>query len=193
LINTDDLLYKYSAHSRAHLDRAKKLLEKFDNEDDVSSFFYAALELRFGIEARLYTYIEATYDLMGLDKNGIKDYVATKLLRRLISVDTDACKPVVLKVTEEQTGESVMLNYTPVTPKLAKMHGHLGEILHFKFFRNNSRWYFKGELRDSSQKTLLTYRRFLEDIINELDQATRGTLLCIPKFTQLVQDILEEN
>lgn len=192
MINPKDRYFQYTAHAKANLIRAKNLLKKFDNEDDVSSLFYAALELRFGIEARLYTYIDAAYDLMGLDKTTIKDYIATKLLNRLIFVEPDACKPVLLQVTVEQTGESGMLAYTPVTPKLAKMHGQIGEILHFKFFRNNPRWYFKGKLKDNSKKTLLTYRRWLDDVINELEQATRGTLLNIPKFTQLVQDILEE-
>lgn len=193
MINPDNWLYQYNTHARAYLDRAKELLIKFDTEADVSSLFFASLELRFGIEARLYTYIDVTYDLMGLDKSNINDYVATKLLNRLVLVDPDACKPAALQITEEQTGDSSTLHYTPVTPRLAKMHGQLGEIFHFKFFRNNPRWYFKGALRDNSQKTLLTYRRWLDDVVSELDNATRGNLLNIPKFTQLVQDILEEN
>jgi hypothetical protein len=73
MIKPDDWLYQYPAHARAYLDRAKQLLINFDTESDVSSLFFAALELRFGIEARLYTYIDATYDLMGLYKSNIND------------------------------------------------------------------------------------------------------------------------
>lgn len=186
-------MFQYPAHARAYLKRAQSLLEAFDTSNDVSSLFYAALELRFGIEARLYDYIDVTYKSLGLDANRINDYVASKLLKHLISVNPDADKQVQLHIISEQTGYCTSMHFTPVTPRLAKMHGQLGEILHFKFFRNNQYWYLKMKPNNESQKTLQNYRDLLGEVAVELETATSGNLLSHPMFTAMVQDVMKDD
>ena len=80
-----DIMYEYPAHSRAFLSRAKQHLKAFDDNSNVSSLFYASLELRFGIESRLYEYIDATFKSQKKDSSKVKEYVASKLLKKLIN------------------------------------------------------------------------------------------------------------
>jgi len=191
--NKEKIAFGYQAHSRAYLARAKEHLEKFDTEDDVASLFYAALDLRFSIEARLYQYMDATFKALNIDPKKSKKYTASKMLTQLLSADPDAGSPVSLRIVSEQTGSESSLHYTPVTNKLAKMHGMLGELLHFRFFRNNKRWYLRKELGGNPHKSLVNYRKWIDDVISELEQATRGNMLNNPRFTQLVERIIEED
>lgn len=72
-------IFKYPAHSHAFLTRARVALEAFDTEATVSNLFAAALEVRFGIEARLFEYIDAAIGRSPEKRRHIKDYSATKL------------------------------------------------------------------------------------------------------------------
>jgi hypothetical protein len=192
LINRGKYYYDYSATSRDHLNRAIKHLENFDMNSEVSCLFYAALELRFGIEARLFEYIDATFNSLQMNSSVIKEYVAARLLKRLISADEYADKKATLKITSEETHSSTILEYTPVTKELAKMHGKLGEMLHYKFIRNNPNWILKVEISGKEGKTLMYYRKFLDEVVVELKEATRGSLLSHSKFTKIVENIIEE-
>jgi hypothetical protein len=49
--------FRFETSSGAFLERAEALLAKFDETDDAALLIYAALELRNGIEARLWEYI----------------------------------------------------------------------------------------------------------------------------------------
>lgn len=175
--------FNFSSTSYDFLHRAEEELGKFDNGQH-GSIFYAALNLRFGIEARLYEYIRAAYRQNNNDAE-IKEFVATKLLRKLIDIEPDWSNPCQIRFHVDGANNSGSLGFTPVTKKLAEMHGRLGEMLHYKFFENNPSWYIDIELKDG-YRNLRYYRQFLDDVRQELSYALSGSLLGHPKFTELV-------
>ena len=68
--------FVYDIPSASFAARAQAQLERFD-AGHPDSLFYAALELRTGIEARLHEYISAA------DPGRVKDYDAKKLMAKL--------------------------------------------------------------------------------------------------------------
>lgn len=182
--------YRYQATSHAFLARAKEALSRFDNDGEVDAFFVAAMHLRFGIEARLYEYLDSTLKSLGQDSATVTDYVASKLLRRLVEADSRAEFDGGVRITSEQTEESTTLVFTPVSRELASIHGKLGGLLHFKFFRNNPDWYHRSTSQGEKLHTLLDYRKMLDQAVSELTHATSGSLLSHPRFTEIVEEIL---
>lgn len=179
--------------SFCYLERAKKQLQLFDS-GNIECLFYGALDLRFGIEARLFEYIEASSSILKKPLKHSKEYVATKLLKILSEINPDYDKPATLifGLSEQKSGSC--LDYTPVTKKLASYHGMIGEMLHFKFFKNNDNWFIKQRLSTiDGQKSLLDYRGFLEDVVTELEYATSGALLSNAVFTKIMKEADEEN
>jgi hypothetical protein len=179
-------------HARAFLDRAKVHLAQFDQEQTPANLFYAALELRFGIEARLNDYLSPVLKDLGKDQKYETEYAGTKLLKKLLRLDPNADKATQLRFTIEATGSQTHLEFTPVSSRLAALHGQLGDCLHFKFFTANEHWYLKPRVNGISGKTLWTVRDLLEETVNELTEATRGHLTAHPRFTGFVQDALQE-
>jgi hypothetical protein len=133
-MNQADPFYTFSIVARSFLARAEEHLVKFERDGSVESLFYAALELRFGIEARLNEYLKPALTLIGRDSKSIVEYVGTKLLKHLMLTDPHAGQPKALRLTGETNGQSVTMQFTPVTPRLASIHGQLGELLHYAFF-----------------------------------------------------------
>lgn len=180
--------FNYNIPAFRYLDRAKKQLQLFET-GVVESLFYCALDLRFGIEARLFEYIKASSSTLDNPLKHSKEYVATKLLKILSEVNPDYDKPtsLVIGLSGQKTGNR--FDYTPVTKKLASYHGMLGEMLHFKFFKNNKNWFIKQRLSNKDgKKSLLDYRDFLDEVICELEYATSGDLLAHPTFTKLIKE-----
>ena len=167
-------------------------LARFEREESVESFFYAALELRFGIEARLNEYLGPALKSIGKDSTSISEYVATKLLNSLISIDPNAGCPSTLRITGEQDGNSMVMQFTPVSRRLAAIHGQLGELLHFKFFINNENWVVRKPLGGNPHRSIADFLPLLKEGIAELQQATSGALLSNRHFTQLVQQVANE-
>ena len=182
----------FSIGARAFLSRAEEQLARFEREQSVEAFFYAALDLRFGIEARLNEYLGPALKSIGKDSKSISDYVASKLLKRLVSIDPDAGRASTLRITSEQDGHSTTMQFTPVSQRLAAIHGQLGELLHYKFFTNNEHWTFKKPLGGNPHRSLADFLPLLNEGIAELRRATSGSLLSNPRFTKLVQDVAEE-
>lgn len=183
-------MFQFKAHARAFLDRAREHLAVFHSTADLGHFFYAALELRFGIEARVTDYLGAALKSLGRDATNLNEYVASKLLRRLAEIEPLYEAPEILRVTSEQTGKSSAFAYTPVTRELAGIHGRLGELLHYKFFLNNPHWYMKQPLGGEPNRSVADFVPLVEKGIAELARATSGTLLGHPRFTAIVQDVL---
>ena len=185
--------HRYPTASTSFLARAEKHLEAFDEEDDVEAFFYAVLQLRYGIEARLQEYIDATLRFLKQEPSSSTEYVATRLMHQLQRLNPDADKAYGLRVTEEGSGKVAFAGtYTPVTPRLAKIHGMLGELLHYKFFTNNKHWYIKQSLGGSKKQTLTDYAALLHEAVAELRTATSGSILHSSFFTDTVRAVLEE-
>jgi hypothetical protein len=187
-----DPFLRFGIGARAFLSRAEKHLARFESEQSVESFFYAALELRFGIEARLNEYLAPALRSIGKDSKDISEYVATKLLKRLVAIDPDAGRSSMLRITGEQDGHSMTLQFTPVSQRLAAIHGQLGGLLHFQFFNNNEHWTFRKPLRGNPHRSIADFLPLLQEGIAELRKATSGSLLSNPRFTQIVQDISDE-
>jgi hypothetical protein len=189
-----DGIYWYIAASSAFLDRARDALSVFQNDDDVQSLFVAALMLRLGIEARLFEYIEAELprESRRAELMRISDYQATNLLRRLIRMNPNASDETLLIIREESGGEAFGLRYTPVTKSLASLHGQLGELLHFNYFKKNPYWYVADRADAPGLPTLLHASDLIERGIAELAEATSGQLLNHPSFKMQVQQLVEE-
>lgn len=183
---------RFATNARAFLSRVEDHLARFERDQSVESFFYAALELRFGIEARLNEYLGPALKSIGKDSKGTSEYVATKLLKRLVCVDPDAGRASTLRITSEQDGHSMVMQFTPVSQRLAAIHGQLGELLHYKFFTNNEHWAVRRPLGGSPHRSVADFLPLLREGIAELRQATSGTLLANPRFTRLVQDVADE-
>lgn len=191
-MSQDSPFFVYQATSYGFLERALAHLDRFDDQVDAASLFYAALELRLGIEARLWEYLKPALRELGKEPTVVGEYAATKLLRRLVDLNPDAETQTTFRITEEKSGDSTVMEYTPVSRELASLHGRLGEILHFNFFIKNDRWYFRRALESRGQRSLLDYRELLRRAVEELQKATAGTLLNNPRFTRFVNDALEE-
>lgn len=187
------IIFEHMIHSRAFLDRAKVHLAQFDQEQTPANLFYAALELRFGIEARLNEYLSPILKELGKDPISETEYAGTKLLKKLLRLDPDAEKAWMLRITSEVSGSQSQMEFTPVSRHLAALHGQLGDCLHFKFFSANEHWYLKPRATGISGKTLWNVRDLLEETVNELSEATRGILTGHPRFTEFVQDALQES
>lgn len=185
-------LLRFPTSARAFLARAGEHLARFEREEAVESFFYAALELRFGVEARLNEYLGPALKSIGRDSKSTTEYVATKLLKRLISIDPDAGRPSTLRITSEDNGHSMVMQFTPVSQRLAAIHGQLGELLHYKFFINNEHWVVRKPLGGNPHHSVADFLPLLKEGIAELQLATSGTLLSNLRFTQLVQQVAEE-
>ena len=72
----------FTISSFGFLYRALEKLEEYETEKDPSLLLYAALNLRYSIEARLYEYVDSTSSQYGIP-NPLKgkEYQATKILK----------------------------------------------------------------------------------------------------------------
>lgn len=183
---------RFHTGARSFLARSIEHLAIFERDESVEHFFYAALELRFGIEARLNEYLAPALKSIGKDQKSISEYVASKLLKRLISINPDAGRATTLRLTSEQSGHSTVMKFTPVSPRLAAIHGQLGELLHFKFFTNNEHWLMRKPLGGNPHRSLADYLPLLKEGLAELQQATSGLLLSSPRFTEIVEEVAKE-
>jgi len=165
--------FQHRLDSRSFLERARAHLRTFDDHREVASLFYAALELRFGIEARLYEYIDATCQSLGVLSEERKEYAGTLLLKRLLRLDSDAGKEMTITIGDG-SGVGVSLAYTPVTSVLAQMHGQLGGMMHVTFFRQNQDWSALAPTGAYGRQSLVFYRRFLGEVDDRVPK------LCAP-------------
>ena len=79
-----------------------------------------------------------------------------------------------------------------MTPRLAKIHGMLGELLHYKFFGNNKNWFLKGVSRGPGKQTLTDHAAPLQEAVEELRVATSGTILYSSFIKAAGQSALDE-
>lgn len=184
--------YNFLPTSDAFLERARHLFNRFDETGHVPSLLYAALELRYGIERRLYEYLEAELDHSKDGKIPKNEYSASKLLSELLKMEPLSTQGMILKMRLPNGEWSGGMSYTPMTRKLAKDHGKLGEMLHAKFFRNNLDWYVKGDTSKLRSKNLDYYRKFLNEVAEDLEQVTKGDLLTPIKFSGALQELREQ-
>lgn len=181
----DDNTFDYSISAQAFNARAAAACDAFDRDSKPEDLLRAVLELRYGIEARLYEYISGSLSTLKQKPKRIKEYTATRLLALLTGLDPNAKRRATIRITGEQSGRSGVLHYTPVTHELAVIHGKLGGLLHYSYFENNRTWFIKDRLGPDAP-TLLDARDLVRKGIAELQQATAGHLLAPPSFTEVV-------
>lgn len=172
----DNPYFDYNIDSLSFIERAKMQLAKFDNEENISCLLYAAFELRMGIESRLYEIIDAypEEDTSKLKLN--KKFIATKLLKDLLSINPDANSESMIALSINGNQQE-FYRFTPVTKKLVSLHGKLGDMLHFNLFRDTPEWYGKKPNEDGKKYTLLKHRDFLDEVVEELFNCSSGDLL----------------
>jgi hypothetical protein len=149
----------YCTGSRDYLERAKRLRASRSTR----GLLYAALELRFGIEARLHEYLD------GSTKSKKGQWQIRVLVREIEDSLGEYTTPVVVTVTHPESGKKIKLEYTPVGPALKQIGERLGEYLHHTPAR---------DLRSSAK--VLVLANIVDAGIEGLSQATRGTLIGAP-------------
>lgn len=140
--------------------RAKRCLAN----NDLESLFYAAFEVRCGIEARMQEYLEVQEHVSKKKRQG---WHVAKLARNIEDVFRLGEKEALLRVREKQTREVIFeARYTPVTKSLQKKAKTLGNFLHAAK---------KYHAPDSPHWT--KFRAGLETAVSELGHANSGRLL----------------
>ena len=114
----------YKITSRDYLERAKDCL----SEDDVKYLFYAAFEIRCGVEARMQEYLEVQKHVSKKKKQG---WQIAKLARNIEEAFRIGEKTAVIQMRNKNTNEIEMeVKYTPVKASLRKHAEQLGDYLH---------------------------------------------------------------
>lgn len=150
----------YDVSSRDYLKRAKWCLRQTDNK----YLFYAAFEIRCGVEARMQEYLGAQKHISKRKKQGWK--IAT-LGKNIESVFKLGQKDAVLKLRDEKTNELLLeARYTPVKAELKKRTQKIGKYLHSMTK--------KHDCDDQFWKYLRTE---LEIMVAQLEEATSGRML----------------
>jgi len=177
------------------LDRARNHLKRFD-EGNYEYLFYAALELRMGLENRLYDYISASIKDNKKFSKQIKEYSASKLLKILSEIDPNALIPASLAIYPMGKEPGFLKEFIPIMKKHAEYYGKLNALLHYKFFRDNDFWFLNERTNNKSHpKTLLDYRDFLEEVLKEFEILNEGTLTAHPiiRFEKIFSDLDEDD
>lgn len=152
----------YGISGRDYVIRAKARLAEGTQE----GLFYAALELRAGIETRMHEYLQARSHIAQRKKHG---YQVAKLAKGLEAVFA-AGEKIVEIAAEDSDGQALWAYYfTPVRQSLRKHAERLGDMLHGNqpFRPDDSPWW-KAQ------------RVFLAEVLRELEFATQGTLVGPP-------------
>ena len=150
----------YGISSRDYLKRARSCLDL----DTPESLFYAAFELRAGIQARMQEYLQAQDHVADRKK---EDWQLGKLARSVEETFQLGDQIGELSICDRDSGEVIeVCYYTPVTTQLRANGERLGELLHASQTAkaNSDPWWPET-------------RRFLETIYGQLELANTGTLL----------------
>lgn len=153
----------YGISSRDYLRRAKDLLQAGSKEN----LFYAAFELRCGIEARLQEYLEVQ---KGVSKKKKRGWKIANLAKHLENKFRLGDKIIEIQFFEPATKKLIVrLLYTPVSLSLQKKAKKLGDFLHaMKCFRKpNDDWW-------------KSIRKLLDNVSDELEVSVTGSLLGPP-------------
>lgn len=150
----------YRISSRDYLARARCCLAN----NDLESLFYAAFEVRSGIEARMQEYLEVQAHISKKKRQG---WQVAKLANNIEDVFRLGEKEAVLRVRDRQTKELLFeARYTPVKKSLQKKAKVLGNFLHAaKQYHAPDSPYWKK------------FRADLEAAVGELEYANSGRLL----------------
>lgn len=151
------MLYDFSA--RGYLERAKANLQKGVQQ----YLFYAAFELRCGVESRMQEYLNAWPHIPKRQKT---DWEIGKLGKAVEKHFILRDQYQEWSVVDLETGQiRVVLYYTPVTKALRINAGKLGNYLH------------SPNIDESRSVWWTEFRLLLDEMANQLETAVTGTLL----------------
>jgi hypothetical protein len=154
------------ADSRGNARECLKRAQELRQTGDAGKLYYAALEIRFGIEARLCEYLTAPGDSICLRQIPWRIPSLKKSVDRLHG---EVERPIAVTFYDPATHSSVICEYTPVTEKLKKVGERLGNYLHYSPQRRKDPTRMEGGLG-----------ALIDLGIQELAIATRGTFLRPP-------------
>ncbi|WP_421863753.1 hypothetical protein [Motiliproteus sp.] len=126
----------YFVSSINYLDRAQDVFDK----EDVTTWFYSALEIRFGVEARMREYLE--FHKQASEKMK-KQYKPAVLDKHIASIFRKGNNEEAIFTINPGSSESIKLKYTPVTKELIDIVKNLGAYLHAprdKFIGSDNFW-----------------------------------------------------
>ncbi len=151
----------YDVFSRSYMQRARERL----NENTTEALFYAAFELRCGIEVRMKEYLEAQEHLAAAKSKGWQIPILGRDIERAFRLGDRVAQ---LTFTDPETKKALqVLYYTPVTSTLQHEAGRLDQYRH-------------GLQESPSREMLAAMRVFLEQVYAHLKVANTGTLLGPP-------------
>lgn len=151
---------QYSISSRAYLARAKECLA----EHDPRFLFYAAFEVRCGIEARMEEYLEVQEHISKKKRRGWR---VAELAKNIEDAFRTGQWDTVLRVRDPETNELLLeTRYTPVKKSLQKKAEKLGNYLHSA-----------KKPHTSDSPFWKQFRKELEEAVSELEHANSGRLL----------------
>lgn len=150
---------EYSVDLYHHLRRARNQLDRGKHD----GLFYAAFELRCGVESRIQDYLDAREDIAKKKKKGWKVAAAGRELDKAFA---DGLRIIELVIVSPATGEQVPFFHTPVGPELRTATGRLGDLLHAQkeTISGDSQWWSET-------------RKFLEYTFKMAGALAQGTLL----------------
>ncbi|MCW4629672.1 MULTISPECIES: hypothetical protein [Marinomonas] len=153
----------YGIRSKDYLFRANQLLA----ENTIPSLFYAAFEIRCGIEMRMSEYLEAQTHISEKKKSG---WQVAKLAKNLEQAFRLGEKTAVIEIIDPNSNELILKTiYTPVRKKGRDVAQKLGDYLH------KAKKYHPDDDQYWSE-----FRRLLNDGIAELEFSNSGDLLGPP-------------
>ena len=153
----------YYVDARSYLNRARTQLD----EGTPEAVFYAAFELRCGIEKRMREYLEAWDHVAEKKKQAWKISPLGKTIDETFKLGGKVAKLTISSTDMSKTYG--VYYYTPVSEDLQQMAGRLGNYLHAPL-----------EYRELADEWWRETREFLEEIYSELKRACSGTLLGPP-------------
>jgi hypothetical protein len=128
--------YHHDAYS--YVERAQKQLELFD-VGNPENLFYAAFELRMGIEARLYDGLRAllqtnvTEEERQRHTKRLETLSRDKLFQKLKTIDENTLQSSTLIIGTPGGQSTSVLRYTAVTNQLTKDWEQVSKLLHHNF------------------------------------------------------------
>lgn len=150
----------YRVDANSYLERARERL----HDDRLDSLFYAALELRCGIESRLQEYLEAQEHIAECRRSGWRIPKLGKNIARAFQLGDKIARVTIFDPSTKE--EITSLIYTPVTSELQKNGQRLGNLLHAL-----------KRPRPFDDPWWKETREFLEKVTAQLAVAVSGTLL----------------
>lgn len=161
-----NMISDYRVSSRDYLRRARQRLD----ESTPDSLFYAAFELRCGVESRIQEYLQVQNHISKSKKKGWQIAKLGHNLKRAFVSSDKSNKIAEISVRNKNTGKLIFTSYyTPVTKSLRDKTEALNSYMHAQkecHPLNNAWW--------------KEFRVLLEKVYSELEIANKGTIIGPP-------------